>query len=320
VDLGSAYLVRKYAQSPATADAANRIIKYFWNDIAAAYQSSTYQLAGPHSRSYGIDMTKYAAGLKWFLYLALDGKYPLQDVETDHDWDVGSLPILADLPVEVRPEFKMAPPEWREAVVEFRPKGGNRVIRQYRHGDLVLGTMSEQFVWQQQRNVVAYWPDHKPGGPVRFFQDVSPVTFGNGYAHQYTVQYKNAVLVALTGKSPVPAQGGMKLSFNADARAEQLPGGGYSVANGDVTTYVYPVTEKTNPVVVHPETDTLSLERPWNSGDVAGSFQVLGYLLVFRTAGDPAPSVKGIAYKSADGKASLSAEVDGNPLSLEVTR
>jgi hypothetical protein len=323
VDLHAAYLVRKFASSPEVATAANRMIDFLWQDIAGAYHAPTLQLAGPHSRSYGVDMTKYTAGLKYFLFLALDGKYPLVDVETDHDWDSGVLPLIADLPVELRPELRKTPPPWREVAVNFRADNSPRQFRQYRSGNFVLGSMSDQSLWQQQRNVVAYWPGATPDSSVRFFQDMSPLTFGNGYAHFVSVQSKAAVLVAMTGKDPIPAQGGLRLGFNHEAQAKPFAGGppgSYAVDDAGVTAYIYPVTQANGAMSVRTEGEVTYLERPWASGDPVGNFHVLSYLVVFQLPGEAAPVVKNLSFAVADGKATMSAEANGTPLSLQVSR
>ncbi len=102
------------------------------------------QLAGPNSRSYGENMLEYAAVLKYFLMFALDGKYPLSDVETDHSWDCAGLMGMAAAPIEVRPEFQAPTVPWREVAVMFRP---GMTVRQYREGDLIVGSISMQSIW-----------------------------------------------------------------------------------------------------------------------------------------------------------------------------
>jgi len=99
-------------------------------------------------------MLEYAAGLKYFLFLALDGKYPLSDVEPDHGWGLRRVDGVADLPVEFAGVAE-AQPSWREASVAGRPVG--MVLRQFPRGRLHPGKHRAQSVWQQQRNVVAYW-------------------------------------------------------------------------------------------------------------------------------------------------------------------
>ena len=322
VDLQAAYEIRNFAASPEVTDAANRLIDFLWTDIAASYHAPTFQLAGPHSRSYGLDMTKYAAGLKYFLFLALNGKYPLLDVETDHDWDSGVLPIIADLPVEVRPEFRQTPLPWREVTVGFLRDNSPRQLRQYRAGNFVLGSMNDQSMWQQQRNLVAYWPGATPDSSMRFFQDMSPTTFDNGYAHWSSVQSKGAVLAAITGKDPMPAKGGLLLGFSLEAKTKNLvggPPGSLTIEDAGVTAYIYSVTQANGTLSVRKADEATYLERPWASSDTVSKFHVLSYLVVFQLPGEATPDVKNISFSIADGKAKIAAVVNGISLSLMVS-
>ena len=321
-DLTAAYLVKVYASSPELEKAADRTISALWTDIAASYHVPTLQLAGPHSRAYGENMLAYTAGLKYCLYLALDGKYPIADVEKDHNWDLGGLAVLAGLPVTVRPEFKTAPIPWRTVNVA----GGNGMaLRQYRKGDFILGSINLQSLWQQQRSVVAYWPITTPSWNVGFCIDMSAQTFGNGYARFASVQEKGAVLAAVTGKLPVPQKGGLRFGFNEGAQAKELaggPAGSWVIQDGGITTYIYPVTLAGAGMTsqVDPEKNYVYVERTWSSADPAGKSNVLSYLLVFQLPGEPVPIVKEISMKVGRDDTTLSAVVNGTPLSLRVSR
>jgi hypothetical protein len=317
VDLGAAYTVKIFACAPALADAADRTITALWKDVATSYHAPTMQLAGPHSRAYGENMLEYAAGLKYFLYFAMDGKYPLSDAEAKQTWDTGWLVSVANLPVTVRPEFQGTPVPWREVSVA----GGNgMVFRQYREGDFILGSISTQSLWQQQRSVVAYWPVTTPAWHVGFCMDMSAMTMGNGYAHFYSVQSKGAVLAAITGEPPVPQKGGLRFGFNGGAQAQELAGGAaaYVVYDGDVTTYIYPVTLADGRMTIQTERDRVYVDRPWSSADPASGFHVLSYLVVFQLPGEAVPVVKNLAMKVTEPNTTVSAEVNGTPLFLQI--
>ena len=320
-DLEAVYTVKAFASNPALADAAERTINALWRDIAPSYHAPTLQLAGPHSRAYGENMLEYAAALKYFLYLALDGKYPLPDFETKHNWDTGGLTMVADLPVTVRREFREAPEPWREVSVAG---GSGKAFRQYREGDFILGSINMQSLWQQQRSVVAYWPITTPYWNVGFCEDMSAETLGNGYAHFCSVQSKGAVLAAVTGKLPVPEKGGLLFGFNAGAQAQELaggPAGSCIVHNGDVTTYIYPVSQQAGARMTFAsdvEKDRVYVERSWASSDPVGKFNVLAYLVVFQLPGEPVPVVKGLSIKGVEENTIATAEVNGTPLSLKV--
>ncbi len=86
-DLGAAYTARDYATTlPNLTSAANRLIGAFWKDIAASTTRPPCSLPAPNARSYGENMLQYAAGLKYFLMFALNGKYPLADTEVEPSW------------------------------------------------------------------------------------------------------------------------------------------------------------------------------------------------------------------------------------------
>ncbi|MCE0498243.1 MAG: hypothetical protein LV481_09900 [Methylacidiphilales bacterium] len=324
-DLGAAYAVKQSAASPDIASAANRLIDAFWKDIAGSYHAPTMQLGGPNSRSYGENMLEYAAGLKYFLVFALNGKYPLSDVETAQSWDCAGLMGMANAQIEPRPEFQEPTVPWREIAVMNRP---GMTARQYREGDLIVGSISTQSVWQQQRNVVAYWPvtkatPDKPIPVVGFCMDESSMTLPNGYAHFFSTQSKGAVLVALTGKMPNPSTGGLQLVFNGEAEGAEMAGGppgSCEVHDGDYTVDVYPVTQGAGAMAFRKD-DTKNrgyVERMWDSADHVGNLGVLSYLVVFRIPGENAPDVKNIAFTPGDKTLNLTAEVNGTPLSLDV--
>jgi len=267
-------------------------------------------------------MLKYTAGLKYFLYLALDGKYPINDTETDHDWDLGGLTVISTLPVEVRPEFKAIPPAWRVVQVGAHFGGPGMLFRQYRDGNFILGSINTQSLWQQQRSVVAYWPSPTPNGPVQFFQDMSALTMGNGYARFASDQSKAAVLAVITGKTPQPAKGGLELGFNLEAKAKPLEGGppgAYEVDNGGVTTYFYPVTNNGGAFSTRSDTDVTYIERPWSSADVIANYGLLAYLVVFQPPGDAVPTVSNVSLTVAGKVGTAAATVNGAPLSVQVS-
>jgi hypothetical protein len=319
-DLDAAYELKEFADSPELKNAAERMITFFWHDIAAGYHAPTFQLAGPHSRAYGENMLEYAAGLKWFLYLAMDGKYPIADVERNHNWDCGGLTLMATLPVEVRSELNEKPVPWREVVVD---RSTGMAFRQYREGDFILGSVNLQSLWQQQRSVVAYWPITQPSWNVGYCMDMSAQTFGNGYARYYSTQSKASVLAAITGKLPVPAKGGIRFGFNSGAQAAPLaggPAGACVVHDGDVTTYIYPVTSNGGQFTFENGAEMTLVERPWASADPAGNYNMLAYLVTFQLPGQPVPVVKNLSVHVSEKGTTITAEVNGTSLSLEAAK
>jgi hypothetical protein len=318
VDLAALYEIQKFAAAPEIAEPTERLLTAFWKDIAASYNPATFQLGGPQARAYGDNMLEYVASLKYFLFFALDGKYPISDKETDQTWGLSELAGLANSKIDPRPEMTEAPQPWRQVTVANRP---GMIVSQYRKGDFSLGSVSAQSVWQQQRNVTAYWPIAKPWWDVGFFLDKSSLTQSNGYAHFFSKQEGSAVLVALTGKMPNPPTGGLKLEFNELAEGKPIadgPPGSFEVTDGDVTTYVYPVTQSATGVMTYTKDEKrVDLQRDWTTADHAGNIGVLSYLVVFRNPGEDVPVVKDLTLVSDDKGATASANVNGAAMSVD---
>ncbi|HEY2588103.1 MAG TPA: hypothetical protein VGI81_20335, partial [Tepidisphaeraceae bacterium] len=289
------------------------------------YHAPTCQLAGPHVRSYGENMLEYSAGLKYWLYLALDGKYPIPDAEADHAWDQAGTIGMAEIPVGHRPEFDAPVPAWREIRV-VGPNDGRHPTRhlfQYRDGNFVLGTVAFQDEWKQKRNLVAYWRNDGPpplNMRVGYCVDESNETLPNGFpyaqVHFYSRQVKGAALVALTTSSAIPAAGGHEMVFDHDAKA--AGGAGNSpirIEDGSITTYLYPITPGAARYEARSDARTFRLTRPWSSADVVGDLHVLSCLIVFRPAGQPAPAVSDLSLRTDRGAVVARATVDGASLS-----
>jgi hypothetical protein len=325
VDLTGAYLAQRFAFSEAYAAKANATIDHLWQQIAASYHAPTFQLGGPYCRSYGDNMLEYAAGLKYDLYLALDGQYPLPDTETDHEWDKGGNVLTCDLPITVRPEFKLAPEPWRVVTAVGPATSPQRKLSQYRDGDFILGTVNYQDEWKQKRNLVADWRNDGPaplGMSVGFCIDESNETAPDGFPgakiHFYCQQEKSAALVALVGTTDIPKHPGSECLVFAPSAEVTIPkdAGPVKIVYGSITTYLYPITADT---VVHETTKdarTVKVTRSWTTADAVGDLHVLSYLAVFRPSDQPAPTVSDIVLHSEAGVGSASAVVDGTKLSV----
>ena len=327
VDFEGAYSARKFAFSPAFSAKADALIDHLWREVAASYHAPTFQLAGPFGRAYGDDILTYAAALKYYLYIALDGAYPMDD-DVEHGWDQGGLVVVADLPVTARPEFKQPVPAWREFTARG-PDDGRHPLRhlfQYREGDFILGTVAFQDEWKQKRNLVAYWRSDAPqpsGFRVGFCIDESNETLPDGMAynlvHFHCQQVQGAALVAIATAKDLPGQGGLSLVFDAGAKAAAATTAGpLVVRDGSMTTYLYPVTPGAARFAWEPGDKTARATRPWTAADGIGSLHVLSYLAVFRPSGKAAPAVSGLFLgPGADGGQSVArATVDGAPLSV----
>jgi hypothetical protein len=324
VSLQGAYMARKFAFSEAFAAKVDATIDHLWKQTAASYHAPTFQLAGPHLRSYGDDMLRYAALLKYFLYLGLDGAYPLPDNDFEQDWDKGGIFTIADLPIGARPEFRVPPVAWRQWNAVGSGNTPVRSLSQYREGNFILGTVAFQDEYLQKRNLVAYWRSAAPDGfRVSFCIDKSNESipgFAGEKLHFYSQQERGAALVAIVGSTDIPGQGSSSLVFDGGATVvkakDSLP---LRIQDGTITAYLYPVS----PGVVHFESKVdiphhvLQITRPWNSSDIVGSLHVLSYLVVFRPSGQPAPTVSGLFLEATASGVSARAEVDGAPLSVQ---
>jgi hypothetical protein len=322
LDIGSAYAVKYYADTPELLNAANRVIDYFWQDVASSYDAPAHNLGGPQARSYGDNMLEYAAGLKYDLVFALNGNYPLSlDTEVGNSWDQAGLFGMATAQIEPRKEFQEPTVPWRTLQVMDRP---GMIASQFRKDSFMLGSISAQSVWQQQRNVVAYWSITQPKTDVGYMLDESSLSFGNGYAHFFSTQNQDAVLVALTGKLPNPNAGGLRLVFNslADGKttATDSPGG-FQVDDGGVTAYVYSIGASPASAMTFRKDDTAQrayLERGWDNADKVGNVGVLAYLVTFKLPGEgTAPTVSNLAFTPNDKGVVISAQVNGSAMTLQ---
>jgi hypothetical protein len=276
-------------------------------------------------------MLEYAAVLKYFLYLGTDGAYPLSDREIEHDWDLGCLPSIADLPISVRPEFKAPPIPWREWTAVGNPGADagsdntlTRHLSQYKEGNFTLGTVASQDEWKQKRNLVAFWRNE---GPSKEFQiglcidesNESIPGFAGEKLHFYSNQKKGAALVAIVASTDVPGQGVSSFVFNGEAVfVDAKDGQPFRIQDGSMTAYLYPVSlsavhYENQPDLAHHVT---RIVRSWNTSDVIDNLHVMSYLIVFRPVDQPAPNVSGLGLKTDANGVSASAKVDGDDFSV----
>jgi hypothetical protein len=325
VDIYAAYMASKFAFSDAFATKANAAINHLWQQIAASYHAPSLQLGGPYCRAYGDNMLDYAAGLKYSIYLATDGGYPLPDTETDHDWDKAGLMSLCDLPITVRPEFKVPPVPWR-VVTATGPTGSPpRQLSQYREGNFILGTVAFQDEYKQKRNLVADWRNDGPppvGVQPGYCIDESNETVPGGYPgekiHFYSQQVKSAALVALVASSDIPGYPATQCLVFAPTAQVTMPAdtGPVKIVDGTITAYLYPITSEKVTHETTKDVHSVKVTRSWASADNVGYLKALSYLVVFRPSDQPAPTVSDIALRSNAGVGTASVVVDGAKLSV----
>jgi hypothetical protein len=315
---------QRFACSDAFAELANRTLDLLWRDTAAAYHAPTYQLGGPHSRSYGDNMQTYVSLIKYFIHLGTNGKYPITDdeVKLPHGWDLTAFLILSDLPIEARPEFTQAPVPWREVLVYDNGAGFKRYIRQFRDGDFMLGTVSEKDEWEQCRNVVAYWP-RPDGDHLGLCQDVTGRTapVSNHTCDFYSTQNGPVVLAGMIQRlADQAAPRASRLMFNDGAKVTSVGESQlhYVIDSAPVEAVLYPITHGDGHLTVQNIDGGTCLDRNFSTGDPAGKETILGYVLAFRLPGQKEPDVKELSLQTGEDKATLMATVNGTALSLDV--
>jgi hypothetical protein len=229
------------------------------------------------------------------------------------------------LPITVRPEFKLTPPAWREVTAVGPATSPPRHLSQYREGNFILATVDFQDEYKQKRNLVADWRNDGPaplGMQLGFCIDESNETAPGGFPgekiHFYCKQAKSAALVALVASTDIPGHPSTQCLVFDHAAAVTIPrdAGPITIADGSITTYLYPVS--TGPAAYESATDarTVKVTRSWASADAVGDLRALAYLVVFRPSDQPAPAVSELSLQSADGVGSASAIVDGTKLSV----
>ncbi|MCE0498242.1 MAG: hypothetical protein LV481_09895 [Methylacidiphilales bacterium] len=341
VALDGAYACRRYAFSDAFSAKADAAINHLWKQVALAYHAPTYQLGGPFLRAYGDDMLEYCANLKYWIYLATDGAYPLPDTDTAHDWGKAGLASLAAQAVAPRPEFQLPHAPWREWNAVGSGTTPVRHLSQYREGNFILGTVAFQDEWKQKRNLVAYWRNDGPpplGMSVGFCLDESNESesipgIPGEKIHFYSKQVKDAALVALATTAPIPGRDVSTLVFNGGAVMDDKGVFPFRIQDGTITAYLYPVTNgsvqfatqlNTNPVSngqdyfnVRPVPYRISrVMRFWDSADSIGNVHIMSYVIVFRPSDQLPPKVSDLALKTDANGISASARVDGADLSV----
>ena len=214
------YAVQKFATTDRVRAAANGLLQFTWNDIDGAYHPKTFQLAGPHSRAYGDNMVDYSSGLKFLLYLALDGNYPLRDLETNHAHDSAGLFISATFDIAPRPGLGKKPDGYLEIALPPE-KGQAGQLRQYREESFILGTVDAQNEWDQRRNLLAYWVT---GALPQIGVAKGAAFLGEGAfrdARFYSTQVDRAVLVAVNLSLPPGSKENADYRFSVNAAPQR---------------------------------------------------------------------------------------------------
>lgn len=143
VDFMGLSLWRKYAQNPRIQELGTRLEAALWHDAAEFYHAGLRNLCGPHDRSYGMDMTRYASLLGLWLRLEFPAELapfpPVDDPNMGHRHDFNYAPLFTligtEIPADARDAFTaFSGPRFVERAL---PRG--RATTAWLEQDLMLG-------------------------------------------------------------------------------------------------------------------------------------------------------------------------------------
>lgn len=206
VNLLALAAAKRFATDAETRGLAEKLSAQAWSDLVRFYHPATHQIGGPQSRAYGDEILGYVALVKYFLFLALEGDFPLSVAETEHTHDLGTLFLIAAQDVPPVPALRSPP---MGALTVKQPDAGKRIgptLTSWKEEKFILGSVSAQDEWEQRRNLVAYWPDRAGVHPVVVRSSFEgPAGMDRKKVRFYSAQRERAVLVcvhALPGASP----------------------------------------------------------------------------------------------------------------------
>jgi hypothetical protein len=103
IDLFALALWRELPPTERFAEWADQVETALWRDIADWYHPGLGNLCGPYTRSYGMDMQRYAALLGMWMWptLGADAPFPPFDAGFDHAHDLAMAPMAALLDTRI---------------------------------------------------------------------------------------------------------------------------------------------------------------------------------------------------------------------------
>jgi hypothetical protein len=103
IDLFALALWRELPPTERFAEWADQVETAMWRDIADWYHPGLGNLCGPYTRSYGMDMQRYAALLGMWMWptLGADAPFPPFDAGFDHAHDLAMAPMAALLDTRI---------------------------------------------------------------------------------------------------------------------------------------------------------------------------------------------------------------------------
>lgn len=155
-------------EAPKMQEQANALLEIAWNNIEEAWDPVAQQLAGPHSRCYIDDMAQYPCFLKFYLHLATEGGYELPLSGNRHTHDSASGVYAACQAVSPRPQLATRPHGRQVQLAAPQQEHGKPItLTRYWGESFVLGSVDEQNLWSQRRNLLAYFAQESPGTYLR---------------------------------------------------------------------------------------------------------------------------------------------------------
>ena len=326
-DLYALYSVEEFAGTDQARTLAARLLALFWDDIESAYHPLTCQLGGPHSRAYGDNMMEYAAALKYYLFLATGGRYPLNDVETRHSHDCGALSIFCTHRVRRQLDIDTPrPARFRRLGLPLAAGEARKWQSQYADEGFSLGTISEQEVWEQRRNLIAYWRA-EPGGRVGVAKSTWTQLGENAKAMQwFSAQAGRGVLAAV--RAPVAAEPTAAFSHRLDCN---LPAGGETRLDGveefllslpgmkvEVRPIPLPGIPPARVAIVEGSDGGTALEWRWDRPVPGQAFYAAAFALTFTPDGGAPAVLTDLSARGEENGFQLRAAVGGEPLALRI--
>jgi hypothetical protein len=329
--LDAVYALRRFSDGVRAAT-ADELIELTWKDIEAAYHPATYQLGGPHSRAYGDNLLDYAASLKQYLFLALNGDYPLAPLEINHSHDNAFAIIRSLFEVGEKPDLRLEKPRFRQVQLPPAEPAKPIYLRQYSTVELHVGSVSEQDESIQRRNVLAYW-SKPPGCGVGFMKGYFRRGEKEERAARFFSQQKGpAVLAAIRARAryldAVSGEPNYRLVFNERAQwsVDWLKPGSGPLTVSEMLVYVQSFSlpeslgtptwrramgEYTTEV-------TTDLIWTWSDASKAPQWVIAGFVLSFRKVGEGGGAVTGCRFDLRTDELALYAKAGEELLELRV--
>jgi hypothetical protein len=184
IDLEALGLWRGHSDSDVLRELGARVEAELWTEAARWYHAGLRQVAGPYTRAYGMDLSRYVA--QWALWIwAAAGREvaPLPDLDQplEHGWDLAFGPVAALIGAVVPDEVMADLVGFTgERLVSRRisdpsPDGGDRVATAWLADDVALGAESgtvDLSWWEQFHAATAHW--RRADGSIGWLRAIVP--------------------------------------------------------------------------------------------------------------------------------------------------